>query len=149
MGNCKTHKKKKGGIKWLAPKNRPLLPALRPLSTRVGGKKRHLKKRRTKRGHKRGGTLVSSTQQGLNTAGRDVSRTAHSVGRTTTSAVNAVGQDTGNVLNKGFNTLKGTFSGITSFFGNQSRKAQNALGLRGGKKRRGKKSRKRRRSKKR
>lgn len=142
MSNCKTHKKKRGGIKWLAPKNRPLLPALRPLSTRVGGKKRHSKKRRTKRGHKRGGTLVSSTQQGLNTAGRDVSSVAHSVGRTSTSAVKTVGRDTGNIFNKGLSTLTGAVSGIGSFLGKQTRKAQSAVGLSGGRKRRRKKSRK-------
>lgn len=142
MSNCTTYKKKRGGIKWLAPKNRPQLPALRPLSTRVGGKKKLSKRHHKKRSYKRGGTLVSSTEQGFDTAGRDVSSA-------TTSAVKTVGRDTGNVLNKGLSALQGTFSGIGSFFGNQTRKAKNALGLSGGRKRRGKKSRKHRRSKKR
>jgi hypothetical protein len=145
MGNCKTHKEKKGGIKWLAPKNRPMLPALRARSTRVGGKKKSAKKRRTKRGHKRGGTLVSSTQQGFNTAGRDVS----SVGRTTTSAVKTVGRDTGNLFNTGLSTLTGAFNNVGSFLGKQTCKAKSAVGLNGGKKYRRKKSRKHRRSKKR
>jgi len=148
MSTCRTYKQRKGGLRF-GVKNRPLLPALRPLSTRIGGKKRSLKKRHRKRSHKRGGTLVSSTQQGFNTAGRDVSSAAHSVGRTTTSAVKTVGRDTGNIFNKGLSTLTGAVSGIGSFLGKQTRKAQSAVGLSGGRKRRRKKSKKHRRSKKR
>lgn len=125
MSTCRTYKQRKGGL-------------------RFGVKKRH-----RKRSHKRGGTLVSSTQQGFNTAGRDVSSAAHSVGRTTTSAVKTVGRDTGNIFNKGLSTLTSAVSGIGSFLGKQTRKAQSAVGLSGGRKRRRKKSRKHRRSKKR
>jgi hypothetical protein len=129
----RTMRKKRGGVPKLAPwglKNRPLLSALRPRSTR-------------------GGTLVSSTKQGFNTVTRDVGSTARSVGRTTTSAVKTVGRDTGSILDKGVSTLTNAVSGIGSFFGRQTRKAKNAVGLNGGKSRkhRRSKSRKHRRSK--
>ena len=137
-------RKKRGGLSkpaYLGPKNRPSLPALRPRSTS-------------------GGSLVSSTKQGLDTVGRDVGSTARSVGRdvgstarsvgrTTTSAVKTVGRDTGSILDKGVSTLTGAVSGIGSFLGKQTRKAKKAVGLNGGKSRkhRRSKSKKHRRSK--
>ncbi|ALH23332.1 hypothetical protein ceV_426 [Chrysochromulina ericina virus CeV-01B] len=146
MAKRTMRKKTKGGVNWLAPKNRPMLPALRARSTRVGDKKSM--KRHKKRSHRRGGSLVSNTQQDFNTAGRDVSSAAHSVGRTTTSAVKTVGRDTGNLFNTGLSTLTGAINNVGSFLGKQTRKAKGAVGLNGGKKYRRKKSRKYRRSKK-
>ena len=135
-------KKTGGGTGWLASENRTL-PALR---ARVGGK--NSMKSHKKRRHRHGGSLVSNTQQGFNTARQDVGSAAYSVGRTTTSAVKTVGSDTGNLFNTGLSTLTGAFNNVGSFLGKQTRKAKSAVGLNGGKKYRRKKSRKHRRSKK-
>ena len=141
-------KKNKAGVNRLAPKNRPMLPALRARSTHVGGKKSM--KRHKKRSHGRGGgSLVSKTRQGFHNAGSDVMSATRSVDRTTTSAVKTLGHDTGNLFNTGLSTLTGAFNNAGSFLKKQTSKAKTAVGLNGGKKYRRKKSRKHRRSKKR